>query len=172
MNFTIFRNFLEFFWIYLSLFLILKAFKLIKNKAKRVHLLRGPTWMRRGTQGHVAEPRGPARVHAWHWGDVYTYIYLLYIGYSTYKHSIEELANRYNLPHLINPINLLFLHVGLWSLDFVWLQDAWRDVERRIEITRNDARRCGGREVHPISNRARASIKHKWNHHDRWFHEL
>ena len=49
--------------------------------------------MRRGTQGHVEEPRGPARVLAWHWGDVYTYVFLLYIGYSTYKRSIEELTN-------------------------------------------------------------------------------
>ena len=24
-----------------------------------VHFMREPMWMRRGTQGHVAEPRGP-----------------------------------------------------------------------------------------------------------------
>ena len=29
----------------------------------------GPTWIRRGTQGHVAEPRGPTRAPAWRGGD-------------------------------------------------------------------------------------------------------
>ena len=74
--------------------------------------MRGPTWMRRGTQGHVAEPRGPMRVPAWHRGDIYI-LYLLYIGYSTYKHSIEELANRYKSVHIIYPTcPLNFLCVG------------------------------------------------------------
>ena len=49
-----------------------------------------------------------------------SYIFLLYIGYSTYKPSIEEFANRYNLPHLINPMNLfVFLRVGLCYLRFL-----------------------------------------------------
>ena len=33
----------------------------------------GPTWMRRGTQGHVATPRGPTRRLR---GDVTHYLYL------------------------------------------------------------------------------------------------
>ena len=69
--------------------------------------------MQRGTQGHVAEPRGPTRLPAWHTKDIYI-LYLLYIGYSTYKHSIEELANRYKPVHIIYltcPHN--FLRVGL-----------------------------------------------------------
>ena len=43
--------------------------------AKKVHISREPTWMQRGTQGHVAEPRGPARVPAWHGGDVCIFIF-------------------------------------------------------------------------------------------------
>ena len=31
--------------------------------------------MRRGTQGHVAEPSGPTRVLAWHGGDVCIFIF-------------------------------------------------------------------------------------------------
>ena len=37
------------------------------------------TSMRRGTQGHVAEPRGPTRAPAWHGCDTCVYIYLLVI---------------------------------------------------------------------------------------------
>ena len=75
--------------------------------------------MRRGTQDHVVEPHGPARVLAWHGGDIYI-LYLLYLGYSTYKHSMEELANRYKPVHLIYPIPLLvFLRVGLCSFRFL-----------------------------------------------------
>ena len=56
--------------------------------------------MRHGTQGHVAAPRGPARVPAWHNADVYIYI-LLYYGYRTYKHSIEEFKLMYEPTYLI-----------------------------------------------------------------------
>ena len=35
MSFTIFRNFLEFLWIYLSIFFIFKLIKTIKNEAKK-----------------------------------------------------------------------------------------------------------------------------------------
>ena len=69
--------------------------------------------MRRGMQGHVAKPWGPTRVLAWHGGDIYT-LYLLYIGYGTCKHCIEELANHLNRSHLIYPrCPLRFLRVGL-----------------------------------------------------------
>ena len=45
--------------------------------------------MRRGTQGHVAVPRGPRE--CLRGTDVTNiYIYSYYLGYSTYKHSIEE----------------------------------------------------------------------------------
>ena len=42
---------MEFFWIYLSLFSILKIFQLIKNKQKGGIYHAGPTCMWRGTQG-------------------------------------------------------------------------------------------------------------------------
>ena len=46
--------------------------------------------MRRGMQGHVAEPRGPTRAPAWRGGDmcaIYIFIYIIY-GYSKYKHFV------------------------------------------------------------------------------------
>ena len=123
----------------------------MKNKAKWGAFI---AWTHVDATWH-ARPRGPTRVPAWHKGDIYI-LYLLYIGYSTYRHSIEELANRYNPPHLINPMNLLlFLRVGLCSLLLFCFQNAWHIVERWIQITRNGACRCGGREVHPIFNHAR-----------------
>ena len=44
--------------------------------------------MRRGAQGHVAAPRGPARVPAWHGCDVIFICTRIIYGYSTYKHPI------------------------------------------------------------------------------------
>ena len=35
--------------------------KLNKKCKKGFNILRGSTWMQRGTQGHVAAPRGPTR---------------------------------------------------------------------------------------------------------------
>ena len=75
------------------------------------------TW--RATQGHVALARGRARVPAWHWGDVsFTYIFY-YIGYSTYKHSIEEfMLTALILIHYIRAILRHFLRVGQLTFDF------------------------------------------------------
>ena len=39
----------------------LKEFKTIKKGQKGIVFRTGPTWVRRGRQGHVAEPRGPMR---------------------------------------------------------------------------------------------------------------
>ena len=110
-----------------------------------------------------ARPRGNpmriARVLAWHTGDVYLYIYL-YIGYSTYKHSKEELAN---------PIKTLTLYTQWFSIFFlcgtinplsIWFQAAWCDVERWINIGMKGARRCDGHDIHPIKHCARASKIH------------
>ena len=66
--------------------------KTIKKLAKWVHFPREPTWMRRGTPGHVAAPRGRAQVPAWHANDVYIYN-LLYYGYRTYKLPIEDITD-------------------------------------------------------------------------------
>ena len=79
-----FYNFRDFFWIFLDfsdLNFYLKTIKNIKNNKKRVT---GPAWMRRGTQGHVAAPRGPAqRAH------VARYI-LYYIMYTYINGSLSS----------------------------------------------------------------------------------
>ena len=54
-----FSNFRDFFWIFLNLFSIFKVLKTIKKGKKGLFYRAGPTWMRRGMQGHVVEPRGP-----------------------------------------------------------------------------------------------------------------
>ena len=57
-----------------------KSFKnFLKNNNKGFSFCAGPTWMRRGTQGHVAEPRGPTRALGWHGCDTCAYLYLLVI---------------------------------------------------------------------------------------------
>ena len=66
MIFTILENFSGIFLILFKCIFDFSVFKLIEIKAKRVHISREPTWMRHGMQGHVAEPRGPVRVPAWH----------------------------------------------------------------------------------------------------------
>ena len=65
MNFLIFRDFLEF-----SEFIFdLNLLKTIKKIKKAVDFFTGPTWVRRGMQGHVAEPHGPTRAPEWRGGD-------------------------------------------------------------------------------------------------------
>ena len=72
MIFTIFRDFFRIFWFYF-------LFKNVKNKYKKCKNRAGPARVRRGTQGHVAEPRGPAqRAYVAHFLYLY-YIYLSYI---------------------------------------------------------------------------------------------
>ena len=63
MIFTIFRDFSDFIF-------YLKTFKINKKCKKRA----GPTRVRRGMQGHVAEPRGPAQHLR---GALYVYVYYL-----------------------------------------------------------------------------------------------
>ena len=50
-----------------------------KNDKKLFIFRAGPTWMRRGTQGHVAAPRGPTRRLRGVY--IYIYIYIIYILY-------------------------------------------------------------------------------------------
>ena len=56
-----------------------KSFKTIKKRIKGGLFSRRTTWMRRGTQGHVAEPRRPTPAPAWHRCDTCAYLYLLVI---------------------------------------------------------------------------------------------
>ena len=70
MIFPIFKNFLEFIFIF-------KPFKKISKKG--VFYRAGPAQMQRGTQGHVAEPREPTRAPTWRGGDTCArYIFLYY----------------------------------------------------------------------------------------------
>ena len=60
MIFTTIRDFSEVFLIFNDFIFYLNRFKI--NKNKKIYILRArPAWMRRGTQGHVAAPRGPAQ---------------------------------------------------------------------------------------------------------------
>ena len=78
MIFIIFRDFSRFFLILFSIKNVFKMFKKIKKITKSVYISRGATWMRRGTQGHVAAPRGPTR----RLRGIYIYIVYLYIIYN------------------------------------------------------------------------------------------
>ena len=108
MNFTIFRIFSDFLLIYFRF----KLIKIIKIKAKSSLFLCGATWMRCGTQGHVALPRGPTRrlrgVHIY-------FIYILYImgiHPSVYRKGIQPIRSS----SLINPTFFFNLfRVGLKS---------------------------------------------------------
>ena len=74
-----FYNFRDFFCIFpdfSDLYFLLKT--VFKKKCFGLRV--GPAWMRRGTQGHVAAPRGPAQCLR---GAVNLYIY--YIIYRKYK---------------------------------------------------------------------------------------
>ena len=57
-EFSIFRDFFPDFSEFISIF---NNKNKLKNDKKDFLFHTGPTWMRRGTQGHVAVPRGPTR---------------------------------------------------------------------------------------------------------------
>ena len=57
-----------------------KTIKLIKISQKGGNYRAGPTWMRRGTQGHVAEPHGPTQAPASRECDVCIFIFTRNIG--------------------------------------------------------------------------------------------
>ena len=61
MIFTTFRDFSGFFRIFNDFIFYLNRFKIDKKNKKIFFCRAGPAWMRRGTQGHVAAPRGPAQ---------------------------------------------------------------------------------------------------------------
>ena len=75
-----FSNFRDFFGFFLNLFSIFKVLKTIKKSKKGVYIRARPTWMRRGMQGHVAEPHGPTRAPTWCRCDVCIFIFTRNIG--------------------------------------------------------------------------------------------
>ena len=88
--------------------------------------------MRRGTQGHVAAPRGPTR-HLQ--GDVtlFIFIYMGVIVHIVFRLS-EEIINYLNTSHVINPmLSLNFLRVGLSSTELFFMQVTWPLAVRRID---------------------------------------
>ena len=89
MNFLIFRDFFRF----CEFNFILNLLKTIKKILKRGFFCAGPTCVRRGAQGHVAEPRGPTRAPAWRGGDtraIFIFTRMI-LGYCTYKHLIVQI---------------------------------------------------------------------------------
>ena len=75
--------------------------------------------MRRGTQDHVVEPRGPTRAPAWCGCDTCAYIHIIYIILRVIvliKIPYSEFANPLKPSHLLNPaFPLNFYRVGLSS---------------------------------------------------------
>ena len=76
-EFSIFRDFFRIFKLFfLILFSIFNRFLIIKITKKLKKGGAGPAWMRRGTQGHVAAPRGPAqRLRG---AYIYSIIYIIF----------------------------------------------------------------------------------------------
>ena len=84
----------------------------------------GPTWVRRGTQGHVADSRRPTRAPAWRGGDTWAiFIFIIYIGFLIYIGLPiigRQIINPTNSSLLIYPIvSFHFYSVGLCSTHFV-----------------------------------------------------
>ena len=61
MIFKIFYGFFLIFLDFYEFYFRFKMFKIIKKLTKSVYISHGATWMRCGTQGRVAAPRGPAQ---------------------------------------------------------------------------------------------------------------
>ena len=124
MIFTIFRDFSDFIF-------YLKAFKINKKLQKAFNNRTGPTWVRRGTQGHVEEPRGPAQCLRGALYILYSYITYSIMGFhpSVDRKSIQPIRSL----GLINPtISFLLFRVGLIHTAFT-MQVTWRDEEQRIK---------------------------------------
>ena len=77
--------------------------------------------MRRGTEGHVAEPRGSTRAPVWRGCDTCTYLYLLVLYRVIVHISIRNpiYANPLFFSHFINPFfPFYFYRMGLCSTFF------------------------------------------------------
>ena len=172
MIFKIYRNFLEFFWIYLRVFSILKVFKSIKKGKNGLFIaqdLHGCDVARKATWQSHMDPRECLRGK-----EVMCtyYIYCTY-GYSTYKHSIEELANHYNWSTLYTrDLSFIFFvcdYVSFFSFDCRTRGKAWSVGFKS----------CGWSRVDAVDFRStRSMIAHvlqsglKWINLNRWSHEL
>ena len=88
--------------------------------------------MRRGTQGHVAVPRGPAqrayvaRIHT-------IYFYLLYIVKRSSAFAEEGLLTLLNVGYYIPDSFLYYFPCGTKFCVLLTVQATWRNVERRIK---------------------------------------
>ena len=102
----IFSGFLKLFFLFYFRFLIIKINKKIKKRGA------GPAWMRRGTQGHVAAPRGPrtayvARIY-------YIILLLLYIIKGFFNLAkMGRVLTLLNVGYYIPDIFLNIFRVGL-----------------------------------------------------------
>ena len=88
-------------------------------------------WVQRGTQGHVAEPRGPAQRLRGTLYILYSYIIYSIMGFqpSIDRKGIQPIRSS----GVINPmISFLLFRVGLIHMAFT-MQVTWRDEERRIK---------------------------------------
>ena len=135
MIFTIYRSFLEFFWIYLDFFSIFKLFKIIKKMQKVCIYSRKYTWMRRGTQGHMAAPCGPARVPAWHWGCV------AWRGASDKQRNEDRASMRWTRgPPNLDQRTWLKTHLSelIWAVDRA-NYNSW-DLSRSMDLSRHHDR--------------------------------
>ena len=119
MNFLILREFSRIFRIY---FRFLRIKKNLKRLKRGVNFRAGPTWVRRGTQGHVAKPRGPTRAPAWRGGDTWLlFIFIIYRIYNIYRSSDYRKTNYYPSypPYLLNRIVSLIFTVWDYVPRFV-----------------------------------------------------
>ena len=118
----------------------------------------GPTRVRRGTQGHVAEPRGPAQRlrGAYYIPIVYLY-YILYISRGFQPSVARKGIHPLGSSGIMNPrVIINFFRVGLSPTQCFQLQATWSEERRWIAI---GARRSSGRAVHGSRSRPRALLK-------------
>ena len=109
--------------------------KIIKKDKKGIRFRAGPTWMRRGTRGHVAAPRGPIRAHAGPRSVYITYIIYLFhiVSIMGFQPSVDRKGIQpINPSGVINSTGLLiFFCVGLSPTQLSSFQAMWLTEERR-----------------------------------------
>ena len=121
------------------------------------YFMRGPTWMRRGTQG----PRGRTRLPEWRVCDTWTtyYIYHIVFLYNVYRSSDYRKTDYqpHNIAYFIYwIISINILHVGLFRLFYFVSGRRGSIFARWIKIAMIAWRRCSGHESTQSPNQARA----------------